>query len=106
MKELKFLKRNSDVTLRAIVICYSVIQERICVARMMPRKSIILQKSNTSDLEELKKLDDQLKSLNTEMELHKRKPNLFHKLKRTPRLNAQKTNDFEAITVDLSLIHI
>lgn len=71
-----------------------------CDAQKVQEGSINEQISKTVDPNLLKDLHNQLNSLHIEMELHKRKADKFYSLKRSDRLKAQKSDSFEAITMD------
>lgn len=71
-----------------------------CDAQKAQETNIETLKTKVIDLNEIKELDDQLKTLRTEMELHKRKADSFYVEKRSARKHAMKNKEFEAITMD------
>lgn len=52
------------------------------------------------DEDQIKRPDDKIKTLQAEMELHKKKADWFYKLKKQERWNEWNHNYFEVITMD------
>lgn len=76
-----------------------------CDSHKVKEANLEKSKLNTSNADEIKRLDDEIKTLHVEMELHKKKSDWFYKLKRQARRNARKHNYFEAITMDFGKNH-
>lgn len=71
-----------------------------CDALKAKEDSIEKAKINTNDAEKLHQLDTQLKTLQTEKELHLKKAEWFYRNKKNAKKQARKNQNIEAITID------
>ncbi|KAJ8871631.1 hypothetical protein PR048_027958 [Dryococelus australis] len=71
-----------------------------CDAYKAQEADIETLKANATYLDEMRQLEDQLRSLHIEMELHKRQAGSFYREKRLASKQTRKVKEFEAITMD------